>query len=108
VKLFRQIIFWSHLIAGVTGGGVIFIMAATGVVLMYERHGAIRFYHASITTYRPSVGFTAFAFELLFDCRPDGNLVVAGKVRYSFQEKYSFDELLGMFHLVDRSFQLTS
>jgi uncharacterized iron-regulated membrane protein/flavodoxin len=32
----RKIIFWSHLLAGLCGGLVIFIMSATGVILMYE------------------------------------------------------------------------
>ena len=36
MKLFHKIIFWTHLLAGVTGGLVIFIMSFTGVVLMYE------------------------------------------------------------------------
>jgi uncharacterized iron-regulated membrane protein/flavodoxin len=36
MKLLHKIIFWSHLLAGVIGGGVIFIMSATGVILMYE------------------------------------------------------------------------
>ena len=33
----RTLIFWPHLIAGVTAGVVIFIMSVTGVVLTYER-----------------------------------------------------------------------
>jgi uncharacterized iron-regulated membrane protein len=36
MKLLHKIIFWSHLLAGVTAGTVIFIMSFTGVVLMYE------------------------------------------------------------------------
>jgi hypothetical protein len=36
MKLFHKIIFWSHLLAGLTGGVVILIMSATGVILMYE------------------------------------------------------------------------
>ena len=36
MKLLHKIIFWSHLLAGVVGGTVIFIMSATGVILMYE------------------------------------------------------------------------
>jgi len=35
VKL-RKVIFWTHLLAGVVGGLVIFIMSFTGVILMYE------------------------------------------------------------------------
>lgn len=33
----RPVIFWSHLVAGVIAGLVIFVMAATGVLLTYER-----------------------------------------------------------------------
>jgi uncharacterized iron-regulated membrane protein len=33
---FRKIIFWSHVLAGVSAGLVIFSMSFTGVVLMYE------------------------------------------------------------------------
>jgi uncharacterized iron-regulated membrane protein len=36
MKLLHKIIFWSHLLAGVVAGAVIFIMSATGVILIYE------------------------------------------------------------------------
>jgi uncharacterized iron-regulated membrane protein/flavodoxin len=36
MKLLHKIIFWSHLLAGITAGTVIFIMSFTGVALMYE------------------------------------------------------------------------
>ena len=36
MKLLHRILFWSHLIAGVVAGAVIFLMSATGVILMYE------------------------------------------------------------------------
>jgi uncharacterized iron-regulated membrane protein len=36
MKLLHRIIFWTHLLAGVVAGLVIFIMSFTGVVLMYE------------------------------------------------------------------------
>ena len=36
MKLLHKIIFWTHLLAGVIAGLVIFIMSFTGVVLMYE------------------------------------------------------------------------
>ena len=36
MKMLHKIIFWSHLLAGLIGGLVIFIMSATGVILMYE------------------------------------------------------------------------
>lgn len=32
----RKVIFWTHLLAGVVAGPVIFIMSFTGVILMYE------------------------------------------------------------------------
>jgi uncharacterized iron-regulated membrane protein len=35
--MLRKTIFWMHLIAGVTVGIVVFMMSATGVILMYER-----------------------------------------------------------------------
>lgn len=34
---FRSVIFWAHLVAGVTAGLVILVMSATGVLLTYER-----------------------------------------------------------------------
>jgi uncharacterized iron-regulated membrane protein/flavodoxin len=36
MKLLHKIVFWSHLLAGLIGGVVIFIMSATGFILMYE------------------------------------------------------------------------
>jgi uncharacterized iron-regulated membrane protein/flavodoxin len=36
MKLLHKIIFWTHLLAGVVAGLVIFIMSFTGVILMYE------------------------------------------------------------------------
>jgi len=35
--LFRKVVFWLHLIAGVIAGVVIFVMSATGVVLAFEK-----------------------------------------------------------------------
>lgn len=35
--MFRKLLFWTHLIAGVLGGLVILIMSVTGVILMYEK-----------------------------------------------------------------------
>jgi len=37
MKLFRKIIFWCHLTAGVSAGVVILLMSVTGVLLTYER-----------------------------------------------------------------------
>ena len=36
MKLLHKIVFWTHLIAGVSAGLIIFSMSFTGVVLMYE------------------------------------------------------------------------
>lgn len=37
MKLFRKILFWSHLVAGIAAGLVILMLAFTGVLLTYER-----------------------------------------------------------------------
>src|SRR5262245_2711687 len=37
MRLFRKVLFWSHLTVGVIGGLVILIMSVTGVLLTYER-----------------------------------------------------------------------
>ncbi len=38
MKIFRKVIFWLHLIAGVLGGIVIFIMCVTGAALSFEKN----------------------------------------------------------------------
>lgn len=37
MKSFRKILFWCHLVAGVTAGVVVLIMSVTGVLLTYEK-----------------------------------------------------------------------
>lgn len=37
MKLFRKVIFWCHLVAGVTAGIIILLMSVTGVLLTYEK-----------------------------------------------------------------------
>jgi uncharacterized iron-regulated membrane protein len=37
MQAFRQVIFWSHLVAGMIAGVVIFIMCVTGALLAFER-----------------------------------------------------------------------
>lgn len=37
MKLFRKVLFWTHLAVGVIGGLVILIMSVTGVLLTYEK-----------------------------------------------------------------------
>ncbi|MEP6945902.1 MAG: PepSY-associated TM helix domain-containing protein [Acidobacteriota bacterium] len=38
MKAFRKILFWTHLVAGVVGGIVIFIMCVTGAALSFEKN----------------------------------------------------------------------
>lgn len=38
MKWFRKIIFWMHLIAGISAGIVIFIMCVTGALLAFEKN----------------------------------------------------------------------
>lgn len=38
MKSFRKVLFWIHLVAGATGGVVIFIMCVTGAVLSFEKN----------------------------------------------------------------------
>jgi uncharacterized iron-regulated membrane protein len=51
MKLFRKVIFWCHLTAGVTAGIIVLIMSVTGVLLAYEKQitywADTRGYHAS-------------------------------------------------------------
>ncbi len=37
MKIFRKILFWLHLIAGVVAGLIVFLMSVTGVLLTYEK-----------------------------------------------------------------------
>ena len=55
MKLLRKIIFWSHLLAGVIGGVVIFIMSATGVILMYQ-HQLVEFAERGVREVVPPSG----------------------------------------------------
>ncbi len=41
MKLVRKILFWSHLVAGVSAGLVILVMSATGVLLAFEKQVAM-------------------------------------------------------------------
>ena len=53
MKLLHRIIFWSHLLAGIIGGLVIFIMSATGVILMYE-HQLVEYAERDVREIPPS------------------------------------------------------
>jgi uncharacterized iron-regulated membrane protein len=55
MKLFRTIIFWSHLLAGVAAGGIIFIMSLTGFVLMYE-HQLVEYAERDVRLVTPPPG----------------------------------------------------
>ncbi len=37
MRAVRQLVFWTHLIAGVVAGGIVLVMSVTGVVLTYQR-----------------------------------------------------------------------
>ncbi|NOT60212.1 MAG: PepSY domain-containing protein [Acidobacteria bacterium] len=37
MKIFRKILFWCHLIAGVVAGLIVFVMSVTGLLLTYEK-----------------------------------------------------------------------
>ena len=37
MALFRRLIFWCHLAAGLVAGSIVLVMSATGVLLTYER-----------------------------------------------------------------------
>ena len=51
--MLHKIIFWSHLLAGIIAGLVIFIMSATGVVLMYE-HQLVEYAERDVRAITPS------------------------------------------------------
>ena len=55
MKLLHKIIFWSHLLAGIVGGAVIFIMSATGVILMYE-HQLVEYAERDVREVVPPAG----------------------------------------------------
>lgn len=42
MKIFRKILFWCHLVAGVTAGLIVFLMSITGVLLTYEKQMTAR------------------------------------------------------------------
>jgi uncharacterized iron-regulated membrane protein len=65
MKLFRKVLFWSHLTVGVIAGLVILIMSVTGVLLTYERQIT---YWADTRNYQvapPSPGATRLSVDAL-------------------------------------------
>jgi uncharacterized iron-regulated membrane protein/flavodoxin len=55
MKLLHKIILWSHLLAGVTGGVVIFILSFTGFILMYE-HQLVEYAERDVRQVVPPAG----------------------------------------------------
>jgi uncharacterized iron-regulated membrane protein/flavodoxin len=78
-KLLHKIIFWSHLLAGVIGGVVIFIMSATGVILMYE-HQLVEYVERDVRDVVPPTGAARLSLDEIVararaqnsDARPTG------------------------------------
>lgn len=79
MKLLHKIIFWSHLIAGVIAGAVIFLMSATGVILMYE-HQLVEYAERDVRNVVPPVGAARLSLDEIVakahaqnpDARPTG------------------------------------
>jgi uncharacterized iron-regulated membrane protein/flavodoxin len=79
MKLLHKIIFWSHLIAGVVAGAVIFLMSATGVILMYE-HQLVEYAERDVRNVVPPVGAARLSLDEVVakaraqnpDARPTG------------------------------------
>lgn len=77
MKLFRKILFWSHLTVGVIAGIVILIMSITGVLLTYEKQMTA---WADTRNYRadPPQGGTRLPVETLFakakEARPNAQI----------------------------------
>jgi uncharacterized iron-regulated membrane protein len=67
----RSLVFWPHLIAGVTAGSVIFVMSVTGVLLTYERQ-MIAWSNGHLRSVPPAAGGAPLPLEdLLATLRQD-------------------------------------
>src|SRR5262245_20469979 len=62
MKLLHKILFWSHLIAGVVAGAVIFLMSATGVILMYE-HQMVEYAERDVRELVPPPGAAKLSLD---------------------------------------------
>jgi uncharacterized iron-regulated membrane protein/flavodoxin len=79
MKLLQNILFWSHLIAGVVAGAVIFLMSATGVILMYE-HQVVEYAERDVREVVPPAGAARLSLDEIvakaraqnLDARPTG------------------------------------
>jgi uncharacterized iron-regulated membrane protein len=85
MKLFRTVLFWTHLVTGAVAGVVIFIMSVTGVILTYEKQ-MLEWADRSQSGLVPSAGsapnlapevLLAAATAALPDARPTGLTVRA-------------------------------
>ena len=61
---FRTVFFWFHLITGVTAGAIVFVMSATGVLLMYEKQ-IVRWAESGPEAAPPSPTATRLPIEAL-------------------------------------------
>jgi uncharacterized iron-regulated membrane protein len=61
---FRKIVFWAHLVAGLTIGAVILTMSVTGMMMAYEPQ-IIAAAERNIATVAPASGSTALGLEAL-------------------------------------------
>lgn len=64
MKLFRKILFWSHLFCGVVAGMIILLMSVTGVLLTYEKQ-MIAWADTRNYQLTPSAGATRLPIETL-------------------------------------------
>ena len=79
MKLMHKILFWSHLVTGVIAGAVIFIMSATGVILMYE-HQLVEYVERDVRDVVPPAGAARLSLDEIVakaraqnpDVRPTG------------------------------------
>jgi uncharacterized iron-regulated membrane protein len=75
MKLFRTVLFWCHLAAGVTAGIVVFIMSVTGVLLTYEKQMMWWADTRALAVAPPTAGAPRLTVEALLakvkDARPD-------------------------------------
>jgi uncharacterized iron-regulated membrane protein len=60
----RSLIFWPHLIAGVTAGSIVLVMSVTGVLLTYERQ-MIAWSTSHLRSVPPAVGAAPLPLEEL-------------------------------------------
>ena len=62
MNVIHKIIFWSHLIAGVVAGAVIFLMSATGVILVYE-HQIVEYAERNVREIPPRIGTARLSLD---------------------------------------------